>query len=203
MGRIAGVTAEETRERLVSAAARVVAEQGYDGARVGEIAREAGLTTGAIYAHFRSKDELLAAATEGRGAAELGVWFGNVGSADVVDLLRTLARRLGRPSRPDDGSLLVEAAVAARRDPEVAARLGRDVSTRERALAALLRGAAEAGEVDPSLPADGVSRLALTFALGSLLVRALDLDPVDEQEWSVIADRLVDVLLPTATTERS
>jgi AcrR family transcriptional regulator len=202
MGRIAGVTAEETRERLVAAAARVVAEQGFEGARVGEIAREAGLTTGAIYAHFRSKDELLAAATEGRGAAELGVWFGSVGSADVVDLLRTLARRLGRPSRPDDGSLLVEAAVAARRDPEVAARLGRDVSTRERALAALLRSAAEAGEVDPSLPADGVSRLALTFALGSLLVRALDLDPVDEQEWSVIADRLVDVLLPTATTER-
>ncbi len=187
MGRIAGVTAEETRERLVAAAARVVAEQGFDGARVGEIAREAGLTTGAIYAHFRSKDELLAAVTEGRGAAELGAWFGNVGGGDVVELLRTLARRLGRPSRPDDGSLLVEAAVAARRDPEVAARLGRDVASRERALAALLRTAATAGDVDPTLPADGVSRLALTFALGSLLVRALDLDPVDEQEWSVVA----------------
>jgi AcrR family transcriptional regulator len=199
MGRIAGVTAEETRERLVAAAARVVAEQGYGGARVGEIAREAGLTTGAIYAHFRSKDELLAAATEAQGAAELGAWFGGVGTGgDVVDLLRTLARRLGRPSRPDDGSLLVEAAVAARRDPEVAARLGRDVAARERALASLLQAAAASGDLDPSLPPTGVSRLALTFALGSLLVRALDLDPVDEEEWALVADRLVDALLPTS-----
>jgi AcrR family transcriptional regulator len=198
MGRIAGVTAEETRERLVAAAARVVADQGFDGARVGEIAREAGLTTGAIYAHFRSKDELLAAATEGQGAAELGMWFGGLGvDGDVVDLLRTLARRLGRPSRPDDGSLLVEAAVAARRDPEVARRLGRDVRSRERALSALLAGAAEAGALDPTLPASGVSRLALTFALGSLLVRALDLDPVDEAQWALVADRLVDALVPT------
>jgi AcrR family transcriptional regulator len=197
MGRIAGVTAEETRERLVAAAARVVADQGFDGARVGEIAREAGLTTGAIYAHFRSKDELLAAATEGQGAAELGMWFGGLGvDGDVVDLLRTLARRLGRPSRPDDGSLLVEAAVAARRDPEVARRLGRDVRSRERALTALLAGAAEAGAIDPTLPASGVSRLALTFALGSLLVRALDLDPVDEAQWALVADRLVDALVP-------
>jgi hypothetical protein len=120
--------------------------------------------------------------------------------SDVVELLRTLARRLGRPSRPDDGSLLVEAAVAARRDPEVASRLGRDVAARERALASLLRGAASAGALDPALPATGVSRLALTFALGSLLVRALDLDPVDEAEWALVADRLVDALLPTPET---
>jgi AcrR family transcriptional regulator len=203
MGRIAGVTAEETRERLVAAAARVVADHGFDGARVGEIAREAGVTTGAIYAHFRSKDELLAEAAEGGGAAELGAWFADVDASDVLGLLRGLARRLGRPTRRGDGSLLVEAAVAARRDPEVARRLGREVAGREHALAGLLDAAADAGAVDRSLPASGVARLALTLALGSLLVRALDLEPIDDADWALVADRLVDTLLPSTppTTE--
>jgi len=193
MGRIAGVTAEETRERLVAAAARVLADQGYGGARVGVIAREAGLTTGAIYAHFRSKDELLAEATEGRGGAgaELGDLLTAAG-LDVVDVLRSLARRLGRPAAPGDGSLLVETAVAAKRDQAVAERLRADVGAREQALAGLLGGA---GAV---LPAPALARMALTLALGSLLVRALDLDPVDEEQWALVADRLVDALLPSS-----
>jgi AcrR family transcriptional regulator len=199
MGRIAGVTATETRDRLVAAAARVVADQGFGGARVGDIAREAGLTTGAIYAHFRSKDELLAAATRDQGTAELGALLAGGGDdLDVVALLRGLARRLGRPAGDEDGSLLVESAVAARRDPDVGRRISRQVAAREQGLAALLAGAGSSGAVDASLPAGAVSRLALTFALGSLLVRALDLDPVDEAEWAVVADRLVDALLPPA-----
>lgn len=201
MGRIAGVTSKETRGRLVDAAAQVVAERGYDGARVGDIARTAGLTTGAIYAHFRSKDELLAEATRGRGGAELGALFGGrrapaAGDADVVGLLRLLARRLGQPSGRTDGSFLVEAAVAARRDPEVARRIRREVEDREAGLAVTLAAAVDGGAVDDVLAPRAVSRLALTFALGSLLVRALDLDPVDEHEWAVLADRLVDALLP-------
>ena len=48
-----------TRERLVAAAIEVFVAQGYDGARVQDIARTAGLTTGAIYANYRGKADLL------------------------------------------------------------------------------------------------------------------------------------------------
>ena len=53
---------DDTTERLVTAAAQVFAERGYDGAGVQEIARRAGLTTGAIYSRFSGKAELLAEA---------------------------------------------------------------------------------------------------------------------------------------------
>ena len=66
VGRIAGMTAEETRSRLIEAASRSFAERGYDGTRIAEIAREAGLSSGAIYAHYRSKAELLLAALQAR-----------------------------------------------------------------------------------------------------------------------------------------
>jgi AcrR family transcriptional regulator len=46
-----------TRDRLLAAAVEVFVEQGYEGARVQDIARAAGLTTGAIYANFRGKGD--------------------------------------------------------------------------------------------------------------------------------------------------
>lgn len=51
-----------TRQRLLEAAAKVIARDGYQGARLADVAREAGLTTGAIYSNFRDKQELFLAA---------------------------------------------------------------------------------------------------------------------------------------------
>ena len=49
-------------DRLLAAAAAEFAARGYAGARVAEIARRAGVTTGAIYSRYRGKTDLLAAA---------------------------------------------------------------------------------------------------------------------------------------------
>src|SRR5262245_56492963 len=51
----------QTRYRLLDAASRYIAEHGFDGTSVREIAAEAGVTSGAIYRHFPGgKDELYA-----------------------------------------------------------------------------------------------------------------------------------------------
>jgi len=49
----------QTRQRLLEAAARVIAHEGFGGASVEEIAATAGFTRGAFYSNFKSKDELL------------------------------------------------------------------------------------------------------------------------------------------------
>ena len=59
VGRRPGGTTVDTKERLLDAAARVIVARGYEGARVSEIAAEAGLSTGAIYAHYEGKADLL------------------------------------------------------------------------------------------------------------------------------------------------
>ncbi|MEY2397839.1 MAG: hypothetical protein QOJ00_1013 [Actinomycetota bacterium] len=56
------VEVDSTRARLLEAATNVFLEKGYEGTRVAEIARRAGLTTGAIYGNFESKADLLTAA---------------------------------------------------------------------------------------------------------------------------------------------
>lgn len=53
-----------TREALLDAAARTFARDGFAGARVEEIAVEAGVTTGALYAHFAGKEALFLAVFE-------------------------------------------------------------------------------------------------------------------------------------------
>ena len=61
----------QTRQRLVDAAMRVFARQGYAGASVNEIAEEAGYTVGALYSNFATKDELFWAAFEQHCTDEL------------------------------------------------------------------------------------------------------------------------------------
>jgi TetR/AcrR family transcriptional repressor of nem operon len=59
---------EETRERILRAAARAIRRHGYEGVGVADVMKEAGLTHGGFYAHFASRDELLAAAVDQAGA---------------------------------------------------------------------------------------------------------------------------------------
>jgi AcrR family transcriptional regulator len=58
-----------THERIVSVAARAIRRSGYDGTGVADIMKEAGLTHGAFYAHFTSREAMLAEAA-GRACAE-------------------------------------------------------------------------------------------------------------------------------------
>lgn len=46
------------KQHLLEAAIRVFATKGFDDASMREIAAEAGLTTGAIYHHYKNKDDL-------------------------------------------------------------------------------------------------------------------------------------------------
>ena len=55
---------QETRQKVVKAAAAAVRAKGPDGVGVAEIMAEAGLTHGGFYAHFPNKEALVAAAIE-------------------------------------------------------------------------------------------------------------------------------------------
>jgi len=53
---------EITHERILAVAARAIRRGGFQGVGVADIMKEAGLTHGGFYAHFRSRDALLAEA---------------------------------------------------------------------------------------------------------------------------------------------
>lgn len=61
------IKTQETRKLLLEAAEKIFVRDGYEKAELGEIASEAGRTKGAIYGHFKSKEEVFLALVEFQG----------------------------------------------------------------------------------------------------------------------------------------
>ncbi|MBC6460133.1 TetR/AcrR family transcriptional regulator [Actinomadura sp. HBU206391] len=201
MGRIAGVTAAETRERLLRAAAEVFAERGYDGTRVVEIAAAAGVSNGALYAHFGSKAELLVAALRAHGRRVLGDLVAAEPDRPIADVLLAVGRCLPR-RRDARGYLIVEALVAARRDEDVARPMRDDMGERADLVAGLVRAAQSGGELDPALSPNAIAHFCLLLAMGSALVTP-DLHAVGDEEWAGLLARLMTVLAPIDSTAQT
>lgn len=201
MGRIAGVTAEQTRERLLLAAADVFARRGYDGTRVADIAAEADVSSGALYAHFGSKAELLVAALRTHGRRLLAEALAADPGRPVTDLLLRIGRRLPRP-RDARGYLIVEALVAASRDEDVAGPMRDYVGERADQLAELVRAAQGGGELDPSLSPGALAHFCLLLAMGSALVTP-DLHGVGDEEWAALLARVIAGLAPPAVSTQT
>lgn len=197
MGRVAGVTAAETRERLLRAAAEAFAEHGYDGTRVADIAAAAGVSNGALYAHFGSKAELIVAALRTHGRRVLSDLVAAEPDRPITDLLLTVGRRLPRRRDPS-GYLIVEALVAARRDEDVARPMRDYMGERASWIAGLVQAAQAGGELDPGLSPDAFAHFFLLLAMGSALVTP-DQHAVGDQEWEALLSRLVLALTPAQT----
>ena len=167
--------ADDTALRLIDAAAAVFAEKGYDGAGVAEIARRAGLTTGAIYSRFPARPSCSPPPSRRCTDDELDQLFAeHAFEGQVTDILATVGSHLvTRRARHRASALLLEAFVAARRDPEVARRRARARSTcAATALAELVdRGPRPPAPSTPSLDTEAVVHFCHAVGFGFLLFR--------------------------------
>lgn len=202
MSLVASASSDHTRARLVAAAAEVFSERGFDRAGVQEIARRAGLSTGAIYGRFSGKAELLKAAIEAKTDDEFDELFAQHRfDGQATDVLRTVGAHLVTPTEDDEheGALLLEAFVAARRDAQVRALLLTLLEERAGLLGELVGAAKAAGEMDESLDTESVVRFCHAVGLGFLLYDAIHLPLPAPGPWEELIHRLVAALAPVRT----
>jgi AcrR family transcriptional regulator len=188
----AGTAVEEgedaLRDRLLAAAARVVARQGYEGTKITDIVREAGLSTGAIYGRFRSKNDLIRAAIVER--ADHAARIGDVAGARVADLLAR-SGRVTSGALSDVEAMRLEAFVAARREPEVAQAL-LDATTEWRAaVQPWVDAALEDRTVSVALDPEAVLFFVRTVGLGLLVQRAAGMTAPDPGAWDVLLAKVI------------
>lgn len=183
--------ARTTREALLEAAVAEFSSRGFEAATVASVAERAGVTTGAVYAHFRSKLDLLLEAL-GLGTADrfLEVALG-AARAPAAELGDELARGLVHAPLGRRGILLLDVIVFARRDAEVAEALARVVATHQDAFVRMARAGVEAGLIDPALPHDELARLVLALAFGMMVQRALGEGMASEAAVSHLAQLLL------------
>jgi AcrR family transcriptional regulator len=199
---------DATRQRLVAAAAEVFAERGYDGAGVQEIARRAGLTTGAIYSRYSGKAELLRDAIAENSTDELDELFNQHRfEGHVSDVIRVagshLVERTARQATEPAAALLLEAFVAARRDPEIRTVVKDLLEDRAGRLAEIIEAAKADGSVDPAVDTDAAVRFCHAVGLGFLVYEALELDLPLSEPWEALITRLVVALAAAPDTDES
>src|SRR5438874_13750669 len=73
MKRAASRSKEATHNRIVEAAARAIRRSGYNGTGVADIMKGAGLTHGGFYAHFPSREAMLAEAADRAGGESVAM----------------------------------------------------------------------------------------------------------------------------------
>jgi AcrR family transcriptional regulator len=173
-----------TIERLLSAGGQVFAEQGLGAATVDDVAAAAGLTKGAVYSNFDSKEELFLAVLERRYAERIEAVRRLTGGEDSTERqARNLAVDFGEYLREDPHwpRLFFEACAHALRDePFRRAFTERNRQLRE-ALAELIEQRTTELGIDPAPSALEIAAMATILANGYALERELDPETVNDE----------------------
>jgi TetR/AcrR family transcriptional regulator, transcriptional repressor for nem operon len=159
---------EKTRARILESAATAFRREGYHATGVDKVMEEAGLTAGGFYAHFSSKDAMLAEALEhyaATGSGKLDVSDEHAGdherAAAIVDRYLTASHR----GHPESGCPL----------PSLAAEVSRAGTKPRQAFERLVRGLID--KIEAALPADRADDRAIAIAAlcvgGMTLARAV------------------------------
>ena len=176
MPRISAAHEQEVRDRIVAAAVRVFSDKGFHSSTIADVCRESGLSVGAIYTYFPSKEALFRQSCDqiaARGLEELAERLaGATGTAErmtiAIDLyIETIDEYAGAPGQIS----LVQAWAEADREPGVREMLA---ARRERLVGAgqmlLYQGIVD-GELPAWLDVDAVTRAFLAMLDGLLLQR--------------------------------
>jgi AcrR family transcriptional regulator len=178
--------AQDTRGRVLAAAARVFARDGYAGATLDDVAAAAGLTKGAVYWHFPGKTDLFIALLEEHNRQQSATLPSTVaGVASAEGLAAALAQMFAACRQDEAWPALLQEFAASRRDPRVRERL-RDLYRASQDVGRAVAQTAQAqGRLATNLDPDAV---ALLF--GSLLAGLM-------QCWLVYPDTIdTEALIP-------
>jgi len=177
MPRVTAAHEQAVRTRIVESALRVFAEKGYHGATIADVVQDSGLSVGAIYTHFRAKDELFLATCElssGQGLGELGTRLaGGRSAADklAIALGFFLDALVKAPREPDMASALVMQWSRAEADPAIRASLTRRRDQLQTVGELLLREAMASGELPAWIDAPALAAALVSFLDGLLVWR--------------------------------
>src|SRR4051794_18204930 len=198
---------EATRARIIELATELFAQEGYAAASIRGLADRSGLSSGAIYGTFRSKADLLAEAVDA------------VIASDEASLPTSVVEQMSLPDidayqyenvakRDRFRALLLEAAVAARTDPDVRDRLNDAVAPHIDMATDVHEEWSERAGVDPDLDMRALVLLLWSADVGLAVLDAIGLERPDAQTWAQLMRRLLKSLEspgadPGAPTPRS
>lgn len=192
-------TRDETKAKLLDAAAVLFAEHGIGSSNIEDICRAAGFSRGAFYSSFKTKDdlvfELLDIHFEANQAESNRLFDLTDNTVEFIAAMNSDERRRTLPV-DDVGMLYMELTLYALRNKKNRARL----VERQRRDFAMMRGfverIVEAEKLEVPGDLDDVVHLLLGLDVGILMHALIDPEQHDPQRWARIVIMLRELLPP-------
>jgi AcrR family transcriptional regulator len=185
---------EVTRDQILDVATRCFAQSGYDAVGVAEICRRAGVSKGAFYYHFESKQAVF--------LESLSRWLRDfqhaleataAGARTVPERLLKMSRLMSRVFGAGDSQtpMFLEFWTQASRDPTIRAATTAPYRSFQRFFADLIRQGVAEGTLAPVDP-EAAAQTVISLASGMLLQGLLD---PQGQDWGQVAEHSMRILL--------
>jgi TetR/AcrR family transcriptional repressor of nem operon len=190
--------AERTRSLIIETAARVFAEHGFDGVSLNDLVMASGMSKGAFYFHFSSKEEVALAAFRSKQQELIGrLSMENDAEAGLVEQITTILRRRAELVGNDPSLRCV-------------IRLGGELSTRSGpgseyasfqelaidTLSGLIRRGVRSGDFSQRLDPEAAARAVFAWIVGMDSLSLLDSDGKDLVQRT---DEILALLIPALT----
>ena len=190
---------EAQLSRILEGARSCFLKSGFQGASMGDICAVAGMSPGALYRYFPSKESLIEAICAGDKEVDAKILAGIAKAPSIVDgMTMGLIAHAEQVHRTSMAPLFAEIFAEAMRNPALNAILERSMCDVHEVIDAALHAALERGEIDPVIPLNQL--LPFMMAIGHGLVTH-DLPSTGisiEALEPAVRGMIVGVLRPTA-----
>lgn len=168
----------ERRDSIIDAACSAIVEVGIAQLTVAEVAQRADISSGLVHYHFRTKQQLLAAACE-RLAARRATARGAALAADGLAALDALWSALRTGAQSEAERAWTDLALLGRRDADVRRALAARRSEEQRVLAARLPALLASLGSTAAAPPEETAALVVQFLDGTALALAAGTPPAE------------------------
>ena len=174
------------REQIIEAAINCFARNGFHQTSMKDICKEAGLSPGAVYLQFSSKEDIIEASykrDQETRAARLEAARQTGPTRQAMDeLWDSFARRLAQPDSFQAWQLWVQLLAEALRNPRIRESIRGNWDEVEKQLAELSRNATERGEINCDIDYNVAARVMIAVHNGLILQKIID-PKQDVQEY--------------------
>jgi len=198
MARVTEAHVEARTNQILDAAWICFAERGYHRSTMQDIAARAGLSTGAIYLYYESKEALLVAINQ--RSMEMGrqiVQEARERSAGPLGAMRSLGAAMisvfSDPAFESATKLSIELWPEVIRSPELTAGYRREIGLWREEVGKLLKEAQEAGQISPDVDPDAIAMLSICAWEGLRHYKLVD--------PTISEDILLSLVQPSLTVE--
>ncbi|GLR88624.1 TetR/AcrR family transcriptional regulator [Bradyrhizobium iriomotense] len=205
MPKISEKQRESRRQQILEAALACFSENGFHQTGMADIVKRSGLSHGAVYLYFQSKDDLIEALADDRHRREAVLNSVAQGSGDPLErlqaLVRVYAQWLTDPAGEARRRVGIHGWAEALRNRRVRASVVEGIDMPRAVIVALIERAQHDGVFKRDVSADAIARTLIAMFQGFVLQKCWGED-IDVEACTAAASRMLDGFRPVRAETR-